>query len=182
MMYSATIHTAIRQIPLGKQESKEKAIEALQQAVYKLNEEDGRCRFVVSFFGEEVYSWEYQPTFRKGLKKKAKNTAVKKEPKYFLGYIIYVLLNGKELDWGNFYADAQIFDKAVQAHEFMKERGYGKHDYRLVYEYSLSDDRGDYGFGMGFTKSEAKEKLNERIAVYGLVVMKNGTIKNFEYD
>lgn len=177
MMYSATIHTAIRQIPLGKQESKEKAIEALQQAVYKLAEEDGRCRFVVSFFGEEVYSWDYQPTFRKDLKKKVKKNAVKKEPKYFLGYVIYVLLNGEELSYDNFYADGEFFDSAIQVHEFMKERGYGKSNYRLVYEYGLSDDSGDYGFGMGFTKTEAKEKLNERIAEYGLVVMPNGKIK-----
>ena len=60
--------------------NKDKAIAALQQAVYTLNEEDGRCRFVVKRFGEEVYSWEYQPTFRKDLEKKeGKKVEVKEE-------------------------------------------------------------------------------------------------------
>ena len=176
-MYTATIHTQTRILNIPCENNRDEAISALQQAVYMLTEEDGRCRFVVAYLDNEVYSWEYQPTFRKDLKKRKNITSVKKEPEYFLGYIIYVLKNGLDLSYDNFYADGQIFDSAIQAHEFMKERGYNKHDYRLVYEYGLSDDKNDYGFGLGFTKAEAKENLNERIAEYNLIVMKNGKVK-----
>ena len=180
-MYTAIIQTAVRQIPLGQQQSKEKAIEALQQAVYTLTEEDGRCRFVVSYFTEEVYSWEYQPTFRPDLKK----VEVKEEEsKYEWNYILYVLKNGKEMDYDNFYADGFgcpfEFDDEKSAHKFMKERGYGPSEYRLVYEYCVwpkKDDSIVYGFGKGFTKKEARENLNKDLEYYSLKLLANGKVK-----
>ena len=185
-MYTATIHTAVRQVPLGKQESKEKAIEALQQAVYTLTEEDGRCRFVVSYFTEEVYSWEYQPTFRPDLKQKEeKKVEVKEEEsKYEWNYILYVLKNGTELDYDNFYADGfgcpYEFDEEKSAHEFMKGRGYSKDEYRLVYEYCVwpkDNDSVVYAFGKGFTKKEARENLNKDLEYYHLKLLANGKVK-----
>lgn len=184
-MYTATIHTAVRQVPLGKQESKEKAIEALQQAVYTLTEEDGRCRFVVSYFTEEVYSWEYQPTFRPDLKQKEeKKVEVKEEEsKYDSNYILYVLKNGKKLDYDNFYADGfgcpYEFDEEKSAHEFMKGRGYSKDEYRLVYEYCVWEKDKDWtcGCACGFTKKEARENLNKNLVYYHLKLLANGKVK-----
>ena len=184
-MYTATIHTAVRQVPLGKQESKEKAIEALQQAVYTLTEEDGRCRFVVSYFTEEVYSWEYQPTFRPDLKQKEeKKVEVKEEEsKYEWNYILYVLKNGTELDYDNFYADGfgcpYEFDEEKSAHEFMKGRGYSKDEYRLVYEYCVWEKDKDWtcGCACGFTKKEARKNLNKNLVYYHLKLLVNGKVK-----
>lgn len=186
-MYTATIHTAVRQVPLGKQESKEKAIEALQQAVYTLTEEDGRCRFVVSYFTEEVYSWEYQPTFRPNLKKKEEKKKVEvkeEESKYEWNCAIYVLKNEKELDYDNLYGDSiggspYDFDDEKSAHKFMKERGYGRDDYRLVYEYCVWPKDKDWNFPcvMGFTEKEARENLNKDLEYYSLKLLANGKIK-----
>ena len=81
-MMTAIIHTENRKIDLGRQESKDKAINALQQAVYTLTEADGRCRFVVmdADHNHEIYSWEYQPTFRPDLvNKEAEKVVVKEE-------------------------------------------------------------------------------------------------------
>ena len=173
-MITACIHTQIRTVNVPCDNDRNKAIAALQQSVFDITKEDGRCKFVVSEWGTEVYSWEYQPTFREEKKK----VVVKKEPEYCYDYVIYILLNGKELDYDNFYAEGQYFNLAVQAHEFMKERGYRRYDYKLVYEYGASsiDGKHDYGFGLGFTKTEAIEKLNQSLSYYNLQ-LKNGQIR-----
>lgn len=184
-MYTATIHTQIRTFKVPCENNKDKAIAALQQAVYTLNEEDGRCRFVVKRFGEEVYSWEYQPTFRKDLEKKeGKKVVVKEEEsKYEWNYILYVLKNGNEMDYDNFYRDEFgcpfDFDDEKSAHKFMKERGYGPSSYRLVYEYCVWEKDKDWtcGFGKGFTKKEARENLNKDLEYYSLKLLANGKIK-----
>ena len=185
-MYTATIHTQARTFKVPCENNKDKAIEALQQAVYSLTEEDGRCRFIVKNFGEEVYSWEYQPTFRPDLEKKEeKKVEVKKEEsEYEWNYILYVLKNGKEMDCDNFYADdfgcPFEFDDEKSAHEFMKSRGYSKDEYRLVYEYCVwpkKDDSVVYGFGKGFTKKEARENLNKDLEYYSLKLLANGKVK-----
>lgn len=180
-MYTATIHTAVRQVPLGKQESKEKAIEALQQAVYTLTEEDGRCRFFVSYFTEEVYSWEYQPTFRPDLKTETHIETEKptEEEKYLVGLCCYVLLNGKSVEYDNFYMDGKDFDDAKAAHAFMKERGYSRSEYRVVYEYCVSNISGSttYGFGLGISKETARLNLNKDLEYYHLKLLANGKVK-----
>lgn len=174
-MITARIHTQIRIIDVPCENDKDKAISALQKAVYQLTVEDGRCWFVVNNCGHEIYSWSYQPTFREEKKKKT----VKKESKYVVGLIVYILLNGEELSYDNFYDDGTYFDTVAKAREFMKERGYGKYDYQVVYEYTVSsrDGNNDYGFGLGFTKAEAKEQLNRNLKYYNLEVKPNGTIK-----
>ena len=184
-MITAIIHTAVRQISLGNQESKAKAIEALQQAVYTLSEDDGKCRFVVNSFGKEVYSWEYQPTFRPDLEmKEEKKVEVKEEEsKYESNYILYVLKDGKEMDYDNFYADGFgcpfEFDDEKSAHEFMKSRGYSKNEYRLVYEYCVWEKDTDWNYPcvMGFSKKEAREKLNKDLEYYHLKLLANGKVK-----
>ena len=185
-MYTATIHTQTRIFKVPCENNKDKAIEALQNAVYTLTEEDGRCRFVVKRFGDDVYSWEYQPTFRKDLKKKEeKKVEVKEEEsKYEWNYILYVLKNGKEMDYDNFYSDGFgcpfDFDDEKSAHKFMKERGYGPSAYRLVYEYCVWPKDNDsivYGFGKGFTKKEARENLNKDLEYYSLKLLANGKVK-----
>lgn len=175
IMITASIYTQVRKMDVPCRNNKDKAISALQDAIYKLTVEDGRCRFVVYESGQEIYSWSYQPTIREEKKKKT----VKKESKYVVDYIVYILLNGKELDYDNFYADGTYFDTVAKAREFMKERGWSKYDYQVVYEYAVSsrDGRNDYGFGLGFTKAEAKEKLNRNLEYYNIEVRKNGTIK-----
>ena len=92
-MITARIHTQVRVIDVPCDNHRDKAISALQDAVYQLTVEDGRCRFVVNDWDQEIYSWSYQPTFREEKKKKT----VKKESKYVVGLIVYILLNGKEL-------------------------------------------------------------------------------------
>ena len=187
-MITAIIHTENRKIALGRQESKDKAINALQQAVYTLTEADGRCRFVVmdADHNHEIYSWEYQPTFRPDLvKKEVEKVDVKEEEsKYDWGYVIYILKNGKEMDWDNFYRDSWDcvveFDDEKSAHEFMKKRGYDQTEYRLVYEYCVwpkYDDSIVYGFGKGFTKKEARENLNKDLKYYSLKLLANGKVK-----
>ena len=185
-MYTATIHTQTRTFKVSKENSRDKAIEVLQQAVYTLTEEDGRCRFVVSFFGEEVYSWEYQPTFRPDLKKKEEEKIEMKEDedsKYDWGVVIYVLKNGIEMDWDNFYRDSwdciADFDDEKSAHEFMKKRGYNKDEYQLVYEYTVWEKNVDWAYpcALGLSRKEARENLNNNLKRYNLKLLANGKIK-----
>ena len=186
-MITARIDTSIRSIPVPCENNREKAIEALQQAVYTLTEEDGRCRFVVldTDHMKEIYFWEYQPTFRKELdKKEIKKVEVKEEEsKYEWNYILYLLKDGKEIDYDNFYSDEFDcpfeFDDEKSAHKFMKERGYGPSAYRLVYEYCVWEKDKDWtcGFGKGFTKKEARENLNKDLKYYGLKLLANGKVK-----
>lgn len=186
-MYTAIIHTQTRTFKVSTENSQEKAIKAMQQAVCNLTEEDGRCRFVVmdTNHEKEIYSWEYQPTFRPDLMQKEEEKVEEvEESKYDWGYIIYVLKNGKEMDWDNFYRDSWDcvveFDDEKSAHEFMKKRGYDQTEYRLVYEYcvwSKYDDSIVYGFGKGFTKKEARENLNKDLEYYSLKLLANGKVK-----
>ena len=71
-MITARIETQTRIIPVVTPNDKDEAIKRLQDAVYTLTSEDGRCRFVVmdKDHNREIYSWEYQPTFRPNLVKK----------------------------------------------------------------------------------------------------------------
>ena len=185
-MYTATIHTQARTFKVPCENNKDKAIEALQQAVYALTEEDGRCRFIVKHFGEEVYSWEYQPTFRPDLEKKEeKKVEVKEEEsEYESSCTIYVLKNGKELDWDNLYCDSiggspYDFDDEKSAHKFMKERGYDRDEYKLVYEYCVWEKDTDWNYPcvMGFSKKEARENLNKDLEYYSLKLLANGKVK-----
>lgn len=187
-MITAYIKTQVRTIQVPCADNRDKAIEALQNAVYSLNSEDGRCRFVVldKNHNHEIYSWEYQPTFRPDLvKKEAEKVDVKEEKsKYDWGYIIYILKNGKEMDWDNFYRDSWDcvvdFDDEKSAHEFMRKRGYDQTEYRLVYEYCVwpeYDNSIVYGFGKGFTKKEARENLNKDLKYYSLKLLANGKVK-----
>ena len=176
IMITASIYTQVRKMDVPCRNNKEKAISALQNAVYKLTVEDGRCRFVVYESGQEIYSWSYQPTIRKEEKK-----AVKERPisLYVLSSCIYVLLKDDELNYDNLYHEAESFDSAAEAHQFMKERGWNKYDYHIVYEYIVDSRNQDciYGTGLGFTKAEAKEQLNRNLEYYNIEVKKNGTIK-----
>ena len=121
LMIRADIHTAVRTINVPCENDRDKAVTALQDAVGRLTVEDGRCRFTVTQDGSEVYSWSYQPTIREEKKK-----TVKKESKYVVGSVVYVLLNGEELNYDNLYADGAFFDTVAKAREFMKERGWAK--------------------------------------------------------
>lgn len=174
-MITARIETQVRRIDVPCADNRDKAVSALQDAVYKLTPEDGRCRFVVFNDGHKVYSWSYQPTFRQ----EKSTVKVKKESKYMLGCVVYTLLNGEDLAYENLYHDAEPFDSAAQAHRFMKERGWSKNNYRIVYEHVVEDRAGNciYGTGLGFTKAEAKEQLNRNLEYYNIEVKKNGTIK-----
>lgn len=173
-MITAKIQTETRTIEVSCNNDKDHAISSLQNSVKLLNKEDGRCNFIVLSNGEEIYSWYYQPTFRE----EKKPVKAKKEPKYEYGSIVYVLRNGEELLYENLYDDGHSFDSVKEAREFMKERGYSTSNYRIVYEYgvSSSDGKYDYGFGLGFTKEEAKENLNKSLAYYSLE-LKNNRIK-----
>lgn len=174
-MITAKIETQTRTIEVACNNDKDHAISSLQNAVYKLTKEDGRCKFVVLSNAEEIYSWYYQPTIRE--EKKA--TKAKKEPNYEYGSVVYVLRNGEELRYENLYDDAHFFDSVKEAREFMKERGYSTSEYQIVYEYGVSraDGRCDFGFGLGFTREQAKANLNKSISYYGLELTKYGYIK-----
>ena len=130
-MITASIHTQVRIIDVPCENHKDKAISALQNAVGQLTVEDGRCRFVVNDRFHEIYSWSYQPTIREEIKKVKKERPVSP---YILSSCIYVLLRGEELDYDNFY-HGEIFNDTAEAHQYMKERGWSKHDYHIVYEY-----------------------------------------------
>lgn len=176
-MITGRIHTQIRTIDVPCGDNKDKAVSALQNAVYQLTVEDGRCRFVVNDWGQEIYSWTYQPTIRKEIKKVKKERPVSP---YILSLCVYVLLRGQELNYDNLYHEAEMFDNADKAHQFMKERGWTKRDYHIVYEYVVDgvDEDCIYGTGLGLTKAEAKEQLNRNLEYYHIEVKKNGTIKD----
>ena len=185
-MITAIIHTENRKIDLGRQVSKDKAINALQQAVYTLTEADGRCRFVVmdADHNHEIYSWEYQPTLRPDLmQKEEKKVEEVEESKYDWGLIYYILKKGKELDYDNLYRDEWDipveFDEEKDAHNFMKAKGYSKYEYNIVYEYSVWPKDEDWvcGFGQGLTKKEAREDLNKGLEYYHLKLLANGKVK-----
>lgn len=186
-MIRANIHTAVRVINVPCVNDRKQAISALQEAVSQLTPEDGRCRFVVSDsdHNKEIYSWEYQPTFRPDLvKKEAEKVVVKEEEsKYDWGYVIYILKNGEEMDWDNFYRDSwdcvADFDDEKSAHEFMRKRGYDQTEYRLVYEYAVWEKGADttYPPELGFTKKEARKNLNINLKHYNLKLLANGKVK-----
>lgn len=175
-MITAKINTQIRTLVIPCDDDRNKAISALQDAVYKLTVEDGRCHFIVLNNGAEIYSWHYQPTIREVIKKVKKERPISP---YLLSSCIYVLLKGDELNYENLYHEAEPFDSAVEAHLFMKEKGWKKYDYHIVYEYIVEDRVKDciYGTGLGFTKVEAKEALNQNLEYYEIEVKSNGTIK-----
>lgn len=186
-MITARIETQTRIIPVNTPNDKDEAIKRLQDAVYTLTSEDGRCRFVVmdKDHNHEIYSWEYQPTFRPDLvKKEVEKVDVKEEEsKYAWGLICYILKKGKELDYDNLYRDEWDipveFDEEKDAHNFMKAKGYGKCEYNIVYEYSVwpKDEDWTCGFGQGFTKKEAREDLNKGLECYHLKLLANGKVK-----
>ena len=177
LMIRADIHTAVRTINVPCENDRDKAVTALQDAVGQLTVEDGRCRFIVTQDGSEVYSWSYQPTIREEVKRIKKERPVSP---YILSSCIYVLLVDKELCYDNLYHEAEDFNSAAEAHQFMKERGWSKYDYRIVYEYVVEDRSQDciYGTGLGFTKAEAKEQLNCDLKYYHIEVTKNGIVKD----
>ena len=186
-MITARIETQTRIIPVVTPNDKDEAIKRLQDAVYTLTSEDGRCRFVVmdKDHNREIYSWEYQPTFRPDLvKKEAEKVDVKEEEsKYDWGYVIYILKNGEEMDWDNFYRDSwdcvADFDDEKSAHEFMRKRGYDQTEYRLVYEYAVWEKGADttYPPELGFSKKEARKNLNINLKRYNLKLLANGKVK-----
>lgn len=184
-MITACIHTQIRTVNVPCDNDRNKAIAALQQSVFDLTKEDGRCKFVVSEWGTEVYSWEYQPTFREDLEVKESKKVEAKEPesKYDWGLIYYILKKGKELDYDNLYRDEWDipveFDEEKDAHNFMKAKGYSKYEYNIVYEYSVWPKDEDWvcGFGRGLTKKEAREDLNKGLEYYHLKLLANGKVK-----
>lgn len=103
-----------------------------------------------------------------------------KKSKYELECLVYILLNGKELQHQNFYYDGICFSTVAEAREFMKNRGYSNYEYSVVYEYIVSSINGDciYGSGLGFSKEEAKQSLNKSISYYCMELTKYGKIKD----
>ena len=185
-MITAYIKTQVRTIQVPCADNRDKAIEALQNAVYSLNSEDDRCRFVVldKNHNHEIYSWEYQPTFRPDLEQKEEKKVEEiEESKYDWGLIYYILKKGKELDYDNLYRDEWDipveFDEEKDAHNFMKAKGYSKYEYNIVYEYSVWTKDEDWvcGFGRGLTKKEAREDLNKGLEYYHLKLLANGKVK-----
>ena len=189
-MIKANIHTATRIIDIPCADDRNQAISALQNAVSQLTEEDGRCRFVVLDNNKEISSWEYQPTFRKDLEMKKEKEAAKvsvtvkeEESNYEWALVYYILKNGEEMDWDNFYRDSWDcvvdFDDEKSAHKFMKERGYGPHEYSLVYEYCVWPKNKDTvcSFGLGLTEKEARKDLNDGLKSYNLKLLANRKIK-----
>ena len=184
-MITAKIQTQTRTIEVPCKNDKDSAISSLQNSVKSLTKEDGRCKFIVLSDGEEIYSWEYQPTFRSDLKQKEENKVVVKEEesKYECGISIYILRNGEEMDWDNFYRDSwdcvADFDDEKSAHEFMRKRGYSQSEYRLVYEYAVWEKGADwiYPCALGLTKKEARENMNINLKCYNLKLLANGKVK-----
>ena len=183
-MITAKIKTQTRTIKVTCNNDKAHAISSLQNSVKLLTKEDGRCKFIVLSHGREIYSWEYQPTFRSDLKQKGAGKVVaKEESKYEWGYVIYILKNGEEMDWDNFYRDSwdcvADFDDEKSAHEFMRKRGCSQSEYRLVYEYAVWEKGADwiYPCALGLTKKEARENLNINLKCYNLKLLANGKVK-----
>ena len=173
-MITAKIQTQTRTIKVTCNNEKDHAISSLQNAVSTLKKEDGRCKFIVMEGGHEIYSWEYQPTIREE-KKAAK---AKKDPKYDYGFSIFVILKDESLDYDNIY-NGEWFNSVREAREYMKEHGFSVSGYSIVYEYSVWNVENEYtyGFGIGFTREEAKENHNENLKYYDLALTKYGYIK-----
>ena len=186
-MITALIETQVRTIQVPCINNRDKAIEALQNAVCSLNPEDGKCRFVVmeKDHNQEIYSWFYQPTFRFDLEQKEnkKGEMKEQESKYEWGLVCYILKKGKELDYDNLYKDGydcQVsFDDEKDAQEFMREKGYGQDEYDIVYEYTVWEKDADWTYpcALGLSKKEAREKLNKNIEYYNLKLLGNGKVK-----
>ena len=185
-MITARIETQTRIIPVQTPNDKDSAIKCLQDAVHTLTPEDGKCRFVVldKDHNKEIYSWEYQPTFRPDLEQvKKKKVEEVEESKYDWGYVCYILKKGKELDYDNFYKDefdcAIDFDDEKEAHEFMRKKGYGRDEYDIAYEYSVWPKDEDWvgGCTLGFTKKQTRESLNKCLEHYNLKLLANGKVK-----
>ena len=188
-MITAKIKTKTREIDIPCPNDKDKAILSLQDSVSRLTKEDGRCRFIILSCGIEIYSWEYHPTFREDLaQKEEKVIDVKEESKYEWGVVIYILKNGEELDWDNFYRDSWDcvvdFDDEKSAHEFMRKRGYDQTEYRLVYEYAVWEKGADttYPPELGFSQKEARKNLNINLKHYNLKLLANGKVKELNYE
>ena len=184
-MITARIETRTRVIPVDTPNDKDAAISRLQNAVCTLIPEDGRCRFVVldSDHDKVLYSWYYQPTFRQDLAVGAAAEPSEDSSAYDWGIVFYVLRKGEELNYDNFYKNdwgtQADFDYEKSAHDYMRKRGYGRDEYNIVYEYSVwgINDEYTYGFGLGLTKKEARENLNENLAYYHLKLLANGKVK-----
>ena len=76
------------------------------------------------------------------------------------------------------------FDDEKGAHEFMKERGYSRSEYRVVYEYCVSNISGNsvYGFGLGFSVEKARESLNESLSNHALKLLGNQMVEEVDDD
>lgn len=172
VMVTAKIETQIRTILMQCPDLKN-AISTLQGYVINLLPDDGECRFAVLRNCIEIYSWTYKPTFREPL------LIVHEEEKYISCIVYYVLIKGNELLYDNLYHNAQIFDSITELHSYMKEMGYSKSEYNVIYELSVESATHDevYGFGLGFTKEEARVNVNKDVAYYGLKVLKNDKVK-----
>lgn len=172
VMVTAKIETQIRTILIQCPDLKN-AISTLQGYVINLLPDDGRCRFAVLQNCIEIYSWTYKPTFREPL------PIENKEEKYISCIVYYVLTKGNELLYDNLYHNAQIFDTITELHSYMKEMGYSKSEYNVIYELSVESATHDaaYGFGLGFTKEEARINVNKNVSYYNLKVLKNGKVK-----
>lgn len=172
VMVTAKIETQIRTILIQCPDLKN-AVSTLQGCVINLLPDDGRCRFAVLRNGAEIYSWTYKPTFREPL------PIAHEEEKYTSCMVYYVLLEGNELLYDNLYHNAQIFDTITELHSYMKEMGYSKSEYNVIYELSVESATHDevYGFGLGFTKEEARTNANKDVSYYNLKVLKNGKVK-----
>lgn len=170
MKVTAIIQTQARNIKVTCPNDKNEAISCLQNSVHLLNQADGRCKFVVLEDGYETYSWSYQPTFREEKTK----VITKKDKSYILSCVYYILLNSEELAYSNLYRDSICFQSISEARQYMKEKGYSKNDYSIVYEYAADSSNSDenYGFGIGLTRKEAKERINESLSYYGLKSVK----------
>lgn len=184
-MLTARIETESRQVPVKAEKDIDGTIRNLQKAVSSLRPEDGRCRFIICEDDEMVCSWSYSPAFRE-----TGEVEVKKMEKsgYVVNLKFFVLLNGLGLCRTNFYRDDEggvvDFDDVKAAHAFMKERGYSRSEYRVVYEYCVSNISGNsvYGFGLGFSEEEARENLNESLSNHALKLLENQMVEEVEDD
>lgn len=173
-MITASIKTQQRTISVPCADDKDKAISALQDSVSNLTEEDGRCQFIVLSNGTEIYSWYYQPTFREEKKSKS----IKKDSQYEVSSEIYVIREGEELSYDSFYDEGVSFNSVAEARRYMKDKNYSQSEYRIAYEYIISDINGSciYGTGLGYSREEAKVSLNQSIAYYGLKLNKQNKV------
>lgn len=178
IMVTAKIETQIRTILIQCSDLKN-AISTLQGYVINLLPDDGRCRFAVLRNCVEIYSWTYKPTFREPSLISREEDKEDEKDEYINSIVYYVLIKGNELLYDNLYHNAQIFDSITELHSYMKEMGYSKSEYNVIYELSVESATHDevYGFGLGFTKEEARVNVNKDVAYYGLKVLKNDKVK-----